>query len=168
MKIDEDRIWSSTGALEQEEAPERVLLQWKFAKGNKFTFSLEQSTTVREYDAKKKDWSRRAIEKWSTSVQFEFQVEDANRAEVKGKLPLEYDFLGKQTVKNIAEEIPAVRVLSTPGAAAHRVPGPLDREVARHGGLYPVEGQERGQGLDVGRRRLRRQRLQRREPGMAQ
>jgi adenylate cyclase len=34
---------------------------------------------------------------------------------------LEYEFLGEQEVKNIAEPVPAYRVLSFPGAAAHRV-----------------------------------------------
>ena len=41
--------------------------------------------------------------------------------EVKNKLGLEYEFLGEQEVKNIAEPVPAYRVLSVPGAAAHRV-----------------------------------------------
>jgi adenylate cyclase len=41
--------------------------------------------------------------------------------EVKNKLGLEYEFLGEQEVKNIAEPVPAYRVLSFPGAAAHRV-----------------------------------------------
>ncbi|MEE8554379.1 MAG: adenylate/guanylate cyclase domain-containing protein, partial [bacterium] len=42
-------------------------------------------------------------------------------AEVKGKLQLSYEFLGKQEVKNIEEAVPVFRVLSKPGAAAHRV-----------------------------------------------
>jgi class 3 adenylate cyclase len=41
--------------------------------------------------------------------------------EVKNKLGLEYEYLGEQEVKNIAEPVPAYRVLSFPGAAAHRV-----------------------------------------------
>jgi TolB-like protein/class 3 adenylate cyclase/Tfp pilus assembly protein PilF len=41
--------------------------------------------------------------------------------QVKHKLGLEYESLGDQEVKNIAEPVPAYRVLSFPGAAAHRV-----------------------------------------------
>jgi TolB-like protein/class 3 adenylate cyclase len=41
--------------------------------------------------------------------------------EVKHKLGLEYEYQGEQEVKNIAEPVPAYRVLSFPGAAAHRV-----------------------------------------------
>ncbi|MGD9032279.1 MAG: adenylate/guanylate cyclase domain-containing protein [Desulfobacteraceae bacterium] len=41
--------------------------------------------------------------------------------QVKHKLGLEYESLGEQEVKNIAEPVPAYRVLSFPGAAAHRV-----------------------------------------------
>lgn len=41
--------------------------------------------------------------------------------QVKHKLGLEYEYLGPQEVKNIAEPVPAYRVLSFPGAAAHRV-----------------------------------------------
>jgi TolB-like protein/class 3 adenylate cyclase/cytochrome c-type biogenesis protein CcmH/NrfG len=41
--------------------------------------------------------------------------------EVKAKLGLEYEYLGEQTVKNIPEQVPVYRVLSFPGAAAHRV-----------------------------------------------
>jgi|Deesub1362A_J573_1020465.scaffolds.fasta_scaffold00689_17 TolB-like protein/Tfp pilus assembly protein PilF len=41
--------------------------------------------------------------------------------QVKHKLGLEYEDLGQQEVKNIAEPVPAYRVLSFPGAAAHRV-----------------------------------------------
>jgi TolB-like protein len=37
------------------------------------------------------------------------------------KLGLEYDYLGEQSVKNIPEPIRSYRVLSYPGAAAHRV-----------------------------------------------
>jgi adenylate cyclase len=40
---------------------------------------------------------------------------------VKNKLGLEYEHLGEQTVKNIAEAVRVYRVLSFPGAAAHRV-----------------------------------------------
>jgi class 3 adenylate cyclase len=40
---------------------------------------------------------------------------------VKNKLDLEYEYLGEQAVKNIAEPLKAYRVLSYPGAAAHRV-----------------------------------------------
>jgi adenylate cyclase len=41
--------------------------------------------------------------------------------QVKSKLGLEYEHLGEQTVKNIAEPVRVYRVLSFPGAAAHRV-----------------------------------------------
>jgi TolB-like protein/class 3 adenylate cyclase len=41
--------------------------------------------------------------------------------QVKHKLGLEYEYLGEQEVKNITEPVPAYRVLSFPGAAAHRV-----------------------------------------------
>ncbi|NIS62734.1 MAG: adenylate/guanylate cyclase domain-containing protein [Proteobacteria bacterium] len=41
--------------------------------------------------------------------------------EVKGKLGLEYEYLGEQAVKNIQEPVRVYRVLSFPGAAAHRV-----------------------------------------------
>ena len=41
--------------------------------------------------------------------------------EVKNKLGLEYEYLGEQEVKNITGPVPAYRVLSYPGAAAHRV-----------------------------------------------
>jgi adenylate cyclase len=41
--------------------------------------------------------------------------------QVKHKLGLEYEYLGEQEVKNIEEPVPAYRVLSFPGAAAHRV-----------------------------------------------
>jgi adenylate cyclase len=41
--------------------------------------------------------------------------------QVKNKLGLEYEHLGEQTVKNIAEPVRVYRVLSSPGAAAHRV-----------------------------------------------
>jgi TolB-like protein/Tfp pilus assembly protein PilF len=41
--------------------------------------------------------------------------------QVKHKLGLEYEDLGEQEVKNITEPVPAYRVLSFPGAAAHRV-----------------------------------------------
>ncbi|UCF84789.1 MAG: hypothetical protein JSV50_03930, partial [Desulfobacteraceae bacterium] len=40
---------------------------------------------------------------------------------VKNKLGLEYEYLGEQEVKNIAEPVRVYRVLSFPGAAAHRV-----------------------------------------------
>ncbi len=40
---------------------------------------------------------------------------------VESRLGLEYDFLGEQEVKNIDKPIRAYRVLSFPGAAAHRV-----------------------------------------------
>ena len=40
---------------------------------------------------------------------------------VENKLDLKYDFLGEQEVKNIAKPVRAYRVLSHPGAAAHRV-----------------------------------------------
>ena len=42
-------------------------------------------------------------------------------AQVRNKLKLAYEFLGKKEVKNIAEPVPVYRVLSVPGAAAHRV-----------------------------------------------
>ncbi|NIS60749.1 MAG: guanylyl cyclase, partial [Proteobacteria bacterium] len=41
--------------------------------------------------------------------------------EVKGKLGLEYEYLGEQAVKNIPEPVRVYRVLSFPGAAAKRV-----------------------------------------------
>jgi adenylate cyclase len=41
--------------------------------------------------------------------------------EVKTRLGLEYEYLGEQTVKNIPEPVEVYRVLSFPGAAAHRV-----------------------------------------------
>jgi adenylate cyclase len=41
--------------------------------------------------------------------------------EVKSKLGLEYEYLGEQEVKNIPEPVGVYRVLSFPGAAAHRV-----------------------------------------------
>jgi TolB-like protein/Flp pilus assembly protein TadD len=41
--------------------------------------------------------------------------------QVKHKLGLEYEYLGEQEVKNIAEPVRVYRVLSFPGAAAHRV-----------------------------------------------
>jgi adenylate cyclase len=40
---------------------------------------------------------------------------------IKGKLGFEYEDLGKQTLKNVAEPIRVYRLLSHPGAAAHRV-----------------------------------------------
>jgi len=40
---------------------------------------------------------------------------------VKGRLGFEYEDLGKQTLKNIAEPVHVYRLLSHPGAAAHRV-----------------------------------------------
>ena len=40
---------------------------------------------------------------------------------VKNKVGLEYDYLGEKTVKNIPEPVRVYRVLSFPGAAAHRV-----------------------------------------------
>jgi TolB-like protein/cytochrome c-type biogenesis protein CcmH/NrfG len=40
---------------------------------------------------------------------------------VKGKLGFEYEDLGEQTLKNIAEPVQIYRLLSHPGAAAHRV-----------------------------------------------
>jgi len=41
--------------------------------------------------------------------------------QVKNRLKLEYEYLGEQSVKNIKEPVPVYRVLSFPGAAAHRV-----------------------------------------------
>ncbi|MGD9183167.1 MAG: adenylate/guanylate cyclase domain-containing protein, partial [Desulfobacterales bacterium] len=41
--------------------------------------------------------------------------------QVENKLDLEYEFLGEQKVKNIATPLRIYRVLSHPGAAAHRV-----------------------------------------------
>lgn len=41
--------------------------------------------------------------------------------QVKNKINLEYQFVGKKSVKNIKEPIRVYRVLSFPGAAAHRV-----------------------------------------------
>jgi adenylate cyclase len=41
--------------------------------------------------------------------------------QVEGKLPLSYEDIGPQTVKNIREPVRTYRVLSKPGAASHRV-----------------------------------------------
>ncbi len=41
--------------------------------------------------------------------------------QVKRKLGLQYEYLGEQTVKNIDKPVRVYRVLSVPGAAAHRV-----------------------------------------------
>ena len=41
--------------------------------------------------------------------------------QVKNKLGLEYEYLGEQSVKNIEQPVRVYRVLSFPGAAAHRV-----------------------------------------------
>lgn len=41
--------------------------------------------------------------------------------QVENKLDLEFEYKGEQSVKNIAKPIRVYRVLSTPGAAAHRV-----------------------------------------------
>ena len=41
--------------------------------------------------------------------------------QVKSKTDLEYEFLGEKTVKNIPDPVRVYRVLSFPGAAAHRV-----------------------------------------------
>ena len=41
--------------------------------------------------------------------------------QVKNRLKLEYEYLGEKSVKNIRESVPVYRVLSFPGAAAHRV-----------------------------------------------
>ena len=41
--------------------------------------------------------------------------------QVKNRLKLEYEYLGEQSVKNIKEPVPVYRVLSFPGAAAHRM-----------------------------------------------
>ena len=41
--------------------------------------------------------------------------------QVETKLDLEYEYIGEQDVKNIAKPVRAYRVLSYPGAAAHRV-----------------------------------------------
>ena len=41
--------------------------------------------------------------------------------EVVSRLPLHFEFIGEQTVKNIAKPVRAYQVLSKPGAAAHRV-----------------------------------------------
>jgi adenylate cyclase len=40
---------------------------------------------------------------------------------VEGKIPISFEFQGNQQVKNIAKPVAAYKVLSTPGAAAHRV-----------------------------------------------
>jgi len=40
--------------------------------------------------------------------------------QVKNKLGLEYEYLGEQSVKNIPEPVGVYRILSFPGAAAHR------------------------------------------------
>lgn len=41
--------------------------------------------------------------------------------DVKARLPLGFESMGKQEVKNIADPVPTYRVLSKPGATAHRV-----------------------------------------------
>ncbi|MEE8435232.1 MAG: adenylate/guanylate cyclase domain-containing protein [bacterium] len=41
--------------------------------------------------------------------------------QIESRLPLHYQFLGEKEVKNIAKPVPVFRVLSAPGAAAHRV-----------------------------------------------
>jgi adenylate cyclase len=41
--------------------------------------------------------------------------------QVRTRLPLEFDAMGEQRVKNISEPVHAYKVLSVPGAAAHRV-----------------------------------------------
>jgi adenylate cyclase len=48
-------------------------------------------------------------------------ISGAAHAEVENKLPLEFEFQGKQQVKNITNAVPVYRVLSLPGAAAARV-----------------------------------------------
>ena len=48
-------------------------------------------------------------------------ISGAAHAEVENKLPLEFEFQGKQQVKNIANAVPVYRVLSLPGGAAARV-----------------------------------------------
>jgi adenylate cyclase len=47
---------------------------------------------------------------------------------VKNKLGLEYEYLGEQAVKNIPEPVHVYRVLSFPGAAAHRVVTAKEKE----------------------------------------
>jgi adenylate cyclase len=47
---------------------------------------------------------------------------------VKNKLGLEYEYLGEQAVKNIPEPVHVYRVLSFPGAAAHRVVKAKEKE----------------------------------------
>ncbi|MCH9047004.1 MAG: adenylate/guanylate cyclase domain-containing protein [SAR324 cluster bacterium] len=54
-------------------------------------------------------------------------------AQVRNKLKLEYEFLGKKEVKNIDEPVPVYRVLSVPGAAAHRVIRAKKKLAARWG-----------------------------------
>jgi tetratricopeptide (TPR) repeat protein len=41
--------------------------------------------------------------------------------QVKNKIGLEYEYLGEQSVKNVSQLVRVYRVLSFPGAAAHRV-----------------------------------------------
>jgi class 3 adenylate cyclase len=48
-------------------------------------------------------------------------ISDRAHDQVENKLGLEYDDLGKHQVKNIARSLQVYRVLSYPGAAAHRV-----------------------------------------------
>ncbi|MDH7499830.1 MAG: adenylate/guanylate cyclase domain-containing protein [candidate division NC10 bacterium] len=48
-------------------------------------------------------------------------ISDMVHRHVKGKVGFEYEDLGEQTLKNIAEPIRVFRLLSHPGAAAHRV-----------------------------------------------
>jgi len=53
--------------------------------------------------------------------------------QVKNRIKLEYEFLGEQSVKNIKEQVPVYRILSFPGAAAHRVIQAKKTASASHG-----------------------------------
>jgi len=48
-------------------------------------------------------------------------ISDTVHGQVQGKLGLDYEDLGEQTLKNIAKPVRVYRLLSHPGAAAHRV-----------------------------------------------
>jgi len=48
-------------------------------------------------------------------------ISDMVHRHVEGKLGFDYEDLGEQTLKNIAKPIRVYRLLSHPGAAAHRV-----------------------------------------------
>lgn len=54
--------------------------------------------------------------------------------QVRGKLALDFDFMGRQSVKNIADQIPAYAVVLDPGAR------PTSRRISRSGNGYADAG----------------------------